>query len=70
MAYKRAAIRQAQRAAKRDLQRAGVAVVTVYHDDWCGHWRGQACNCKAMVGPVRRDPLLAGADRCIGRRER
>lgn len=50
MPYKRAAIRQAKRAARRhEVTPPAVGVITVQHDAWCAHWRGGACDCSPTV---------------------
>jgi hypothetical protein len=29
------------------------AFLVVFHDDWCGIFKGSACNCNPDVGPVK-----------------
>lgn len=28
-----------------DLEPGSANVVTILHDDWCGYWTGQRCDC-------------------------
>ena len=27
----------------------GVHMVEIFHDDWCGQWQGQRCNCNPDI---------------------
>jgi hypothetical protein len=31
------------------IPRNGMAHIDVYHDDWCGHFQGRACDCTPEV---------------------
>ncbi len=35
------------------VQRPGLNILRIEHDDWCAHWRGKACNCNPNVKLVR-----------------
>ena len=37
----------------------GVAKVDVYHDAWCAHFQGQACNCEPEIQVPWTQPVVA-----------
>ncbi len=41
------------------LSPGSLTLVTVLHDDWCGHFRGLPCNCDpdTVVHPVTKSSL-------------
>ena len=53
MSYARKLIRQAQRLARTTERAGGIAVVTIYHEGTCAHWRGGTCDCRAVIGRAR-----------------
>jgi hypothetical protein len=45
--------------AEAQLSAGSLAAVDIYHDDWCGVYRGQYCNCDPQIklgGDIFPDP--------------
>jgi hypothetical protein len=36
------------------LPRVGLILADVYHDRWCAHWAGRACDCDPVVRARKR----------------